>query len=150
MEAWNALEIVRPWLTTGFIAGILAILARLYVENRRLRLAEKTRDQDYRLQVSDDGRNNLQFVIDNLVRDITAQREATAEQADAHERCEKELRELRDENRGQGKKLDGLSAQFISFQRSVAQAIPPGNWSPEISHMMGQLDALAAVARGSD
>jgi hypothetical protein len=147
MDWGNALELIRPWMTTGFIAGILGIAVKLYVDNRRLKLAEKARDQDFQLEISADGRTNLQFVIDNLVRDITAQREA-------HERCEGELQRMReagrerDENyRKQSKKLDGIERQFIAYQLEVGRAIPPEHRTPVLDSLLKQHDRLARGGR---
>lgn len=134
------LESIRPWLTTAFIGSILALIAKLYVDNRRLKLAEKSRAQDFQLEVSADGRSNLQFIIDNLVRDIGAQRKATEGATVAHGRCESELRGVR-------QTLDGLCRQFIAFSESVGRAIPPGTQSPEIEGMLNQLAILAQAAR---
>lgn len=136
----SGLEAIRPWITTAFIGSILALVVKLYIDRRKLLLAEKTRDQNFQLEVNADGRTNLQFVIDNLVAELERQ-------AAAHSRCENEVAGLRDENRAQGNKLDGLARQFIAFSESVGRAIPPGNWSPEITIMMQQLDALGKAAR---
>lgn len=143
----SGLESIRPWLTTAFIGSILALVAKLYVDNRRLKLTEKSRSQNFQLQMSADGRSNLQFIIDNLVRDIEAQRHATQAQATAHGKCQEELDAIREEHRAQSRQLEGLCRQFIAFSESVGRAIPPGTWSPEITAMMGQLDALAEAAR---
>lgn len=142
----GALEMVRPWLSTAFIGSILALMVKLFLDNRKLRLAEKSRDQDFQLEVSADGRTNLQFVIDNLVRDIASQRDATAAANALHASCQEELSKLRDANHSQGTKLDGLSRQFLQFADSVGRAIPPGNWSPEVTDMMRQLKDLGRAA----
>lgn len=135
---WGAgFEAIRPWLTTGFIGGILALVVKLYVDNRRLRLDEQIRAQDYTLEVSADGRTNLQFVIDNLVRDITAQREAHAD-------CQTELTGAKERIRSLEHHHDGLQRQFVQYQITVARAIPPNERSPEIDAMLLLLEDLAA------
>jgi len=139
----GSFEAVRPWLSTAFIGSILAIVVKLYVDNRRLKLAEKSRAEDFQLEVSADGRTNLQFVIDNLVRDITAQREATATVTTAHAHCQEELQSVRDT-------LTGLQRQFINFQMTVGRAIPPGDWSPEISRMMDDLAQVFPKGQGGN
>lgn len=133
--AITALEVVRPWLTTGFIAGILGIAVKLYVDNRKLRLAEKARDQNFHLEISADGRTNLQFIIDNLVRDITSQREA-------HDKCENRLSALAERYRVQEERLNGLSRQFITYQLEVGRAIPPENRTPVLESLLKQYDDL--------
>jgi hypothetical protein len=143
----TGLEQIRPWLLLAFNGGLLTIAAKLYVDRRTLMLAEKSRGESFQLKVSADGRNNLQFIIDNLVRDITAQREQTEAQATAHAHCQEQLSAMLTDNRGLESKLDGICRQFIAFSESVGRAIPPGNRSPEINNMMEQLAALAAVAR---
>lgn len=147
LDLGAGLEAVRPWLLLAFNGGLLTIAAKLYVDNRRLRLAEKTRSEEFQLEVSADGRNNLQFVIDNLVAELKRQGVAHAECQATVAAQAKKMDELHDENRAQGSKLDGLCRQFIAFSESVGRAIPPGNWSPEIAHMMQQLDLLARAAR---
>jgi hypothetical protein len=137
MDIGAGLEAIRPWLSTGFIGGILAIIVKLFIDNRRLRLAEKSRDQDYKLEVSADGRTNLQFIIDNLVRDITAQREA-------HEECQTDLRQVRHNFRRLERRHEGLQRQFVNYQLAVARAIPPSDRSPEITAMLTRLEAVAA------
>lgn len=142
---WGAaFEFIRPWLSTGFLAGILAIIAKLYVDNRGLRLKEQERAQDFQLEVSADGRTNLQFIIDNLVRDIEAQRAATARQQEAHDRCEGDLSKMRDRYREQGKKLDGVVRQFLHFQLNYAQGIPISKRTPLLAELRRQFDNLAA------
>lgn len=144
MDWGAALEAVRPWLTTGAIVGILGIIAKLYIDNRRLRLAETERSQEFQLEISADGRSNLQFVIDNLVRDIASQREAAAAQAAAHDRCQHELTALRGDYTEQGRKLDGVVRQFLQFQLSGASALPPGERTPMLAELRRQFDDLAA------
>jgi hypothetical protein len=100
-------------------------------------LAEKTRDQDFQLKVSGDGRTNLQFIIDNLVRDIKAQR-------DAHEDCQGELQQQRRNFRALERRHDGLQRQFVNYQITVARTIPLGERSPEVNAMLAHLEALAA------
>lgn len=135
MDFGSALELLRPWVTTGAIVGILGIFVKLAVDNRKLRLAEKSRDQDFQLKVSGDGRTNLQFVIDNLVRDITRV-------SGLHEHCEEELGALRKAYRGQEEKLNGLSRQFISYQLEVGRAIPPEHRTPMLESLLRQHEAL--------
>lgn len=137
MDLGSGLELLRPWMTTGFIGGILALVVKLYVDNRKLRLAEKSREQDFQLEVSADGRSNLQFVIDNLVRDISAQR-------DAHRDCEERLIKMTDSYRAQGKRLDGIERQFIAFQLDVGRAIPPGDRTPVLAELLRQHADLEA------
>jgi hypothetical protein len=137
MDFTAGLEAIRPWMSTGFIGGILAIVVKLFVDNRRLRLAEQTRAQSYQLEVSADGRTNLQFIIDNLVRDITAQRTA-------HEECQDELRSVRVAHRNLEGRHDGLQRQFVNYQLAVARGIPADVRSPEINAMMKTLEALVA------
>lgn len=140
MSLGSALELLRPWMTTGFIGAILTLLVKLYIDNRKLRLAEKSREQDFQLEVSVDGRSNLQFVIDNLVRDITAQREA-------HQDCEKRLEKVSESYRAQGKRLDGIERQFIAFQLDVGRAIPPGDRTPVLRDVLRQYEELEAQTR---
>lgn len=137
MDLAGGLEALRPWLSTAFIGSILALLVKLYIDNRKLRLAEKTREQDFQLEVSADGRSNLQFVIDNLVRDITAQREA-------HQDCEERLTKVTESYRQQEKKLDGIERQFIAFQLDVGRAIPPADRTPVLNEIFRQHGELAA------
>lgn len=144
MDLASGFEFVRPWLSTAFLGSILAIIAKLYIDNRRLRLQETERAHDFQLEVSADGRSNLQFIIDNLVRDIASQREATAAAMEAHSRCETELRGAYSEVRRIGKHLDGVQRQFINYQLTVARAIPPGDRSPEINVMLTRLETLAS------
>lgn len=125
----TGLEMLRPWITTGGILALLGIVAKLYVDNRRLRLEETTGDRKYQLEVSEDGRSNLQFIINNLRDDIKATREA-------HTICEERLRELNE-------KHDGLQRQFIAYQVTVARAIPPDLRSPAVNAVLSQLDDLA-------
>jgi hypothetical protein len=140
---------IFEWIRTFGSLGLLALATKFYLDLRRVRANETERDQNYQLEVSADGRSNLQFIIDNLKRDIEDQRAATDVQAKAHERCEDELRAVRVDNRSQGMKLDGLSRQFIAFSESVGQAIPPENRSPAINAMMKKLEELAVAARDS-
>lgn len=143
MDWAAAFETIRPWLSTTFIAGILGIMVKLYVDNRRLRLQEETRAQEYTLEVSADGRSNLQFIIDNLRRDTErADKRAAAAEAralaaeTAHRACE-------DESRAQGMKLDGVVRQFIHFQLNYAESIPIAERSPVLADLRRQFDELA-------
>lgn len=135
MDLVAGLDLIRPWMTTGFIAGILGIAVKLFVDNRRLRLAEVARDQDFQLKMSGDGRTNLQFIIDNLVRDITSQREE-------HAKCEAELNILKESSRKQEQKLDGLSRQLIAYQLEVGRAIPPELRTPVLEELLRQWNDL--------
>lgn len=157
----GAIETVRPWLTTGFIGSILALLVKLYTDNRKLRMQAEKRAQEYQLEVTADGRSNLQFIIDNLRRDIeradgrssaaearAASAEERASKAEtAHQTCEETLDQMHEERRQDRNRLDGLARQFVQFADSVSQGIPPGNWSPEITHMVDQLQRLGRIAR---
>lgn len=143
MDLINGLELLRPWLSTAFIGSILALLVKLYVDNRKLRLAERSREQDFQLEVSADGRTNLQFVIDNLVRDIEAQRVA-------HQDCEDRLTKVTQDYRQQGKRLDGIERQFIAFQLDIGRAIPPGDRTPVLHDILRQYEELAARKGKSD
>lgn len=146
----EAIETIRPWVTTGGVLGLLGLAVKLYLDNRKLRLQAEKRAQEYQLEVSADGRTNLQFIIDNLRRD-TERADTRAEAAAvAHAACEKELDLVRDEGRRTRDRLDGLARQFVAFTDSVASGIPPGNWSPEITHMMDQLKDLGRIARDVD
>ncbi len=137
MDPASGLEVLRPWLSTAFIGSILALLVKLYIDNRKLRLAEKERANSFQLEVSADGRSNLQFVIDNLVRDITAQR-------DAHQDCEERLEKVTENYRQQGKRLDGIERQFIAFQLDIGRAIPPADRTPVLNDILRQYDEIAA------
>lgn len=150
----GAIEALRPWISTGGILGLLTFAAKLYLDNRKLRLQAEKRAQEYQLEVSADGRSNLQFIIDNLRRDIDrADRRATAAETrasaaeKAHGACEQELDRVRDEGRGTRDRLEGLARQFVAFADSVAAGIPPGTWSPEMTNMMDQLKGLGRIAR---
>lgn len=143
MDWGAAFEAIRPWLLLAFNGGLLTIAAKLYVDNRGLRLKEQTRAQEYTLEVSADGRSNLQFIIDNLRRDTeraderAAAAEARAAAAEAaHRACE-------DESRAQGVKLDGVVRQFIHFQLTYAENIPIAERSPVIADLRRQFDELA-------
>lgn len=153
----DAIETIRPWVSTSFIGAILALLVKLYLDNRKLRLQAEKRAQEYTLEVSADGRTNLQFIIDNLRADI-GRADERANKADtragaaelAHAACENELDRVRDEGRRTRDKLDGLARQFVAFADSVASGIPPGNRSPAITGMMQQLADLGRTARDVD
>lgn len=134
-------------IRTGTLVGILAVATRLFLDNRKLKMAAEKRAQEYRLEVTADGRTNLQFIIDNLRRDIErADGKAAAAEA-AHAACETELDQMRNDGRRTRDRLDGLARQFVAFADSVATSIPPGTWSPEMSHMMNQLAELGRVSR---
>lgn len=153
----GAIETIRPWVSTGGILGLLGLAVKLYLDNRGLRLQAEKRAQEYTLEVSADGRTNLQFIIDNLRADI-GRADERANKADtragaaelAHAACEKELDSVRDVGRATRDKLEGLARQFVNFADSVAMGIPPGNWSPEITNMMQQLAGLGRIARDVD
>lgn len=137
MDLGAGFEAIRPWLSTAFLGGILSLIVKLYLDNRKLRLAEKGRDQDYQLEVSADGRTNLQFIIDNLVRDIQAQRKA-------HDDCQSELERVRTAHHELETRHNGLQLQFVNYQITVARGIPPEARSAEITAMLKTLEDLVA------
>lgn len=135
---------VFTYLRTGALVGILTVMLGYAWRMRKLRNEEKSRDQDFQLEVSADGRTNLQFVIDNLVRngerleqEIEAQRATTAAADARHTKCQEELRGMRED-------YSGLRRQFIQFQMEHAKALPLGQRTPMLDELRQQLDALAA------
>ncbi len=115
---------IGEWLRTGGTIGLLALAVKLYLDNRRLRLAEKS-----------DDRQGYGALIETLTKDVAAVREQ-------HRECEHEQRQLRLE-------LDGLRRQFIAYQLAVAQAVPPSNRTPEIEAMITSLQMPPVAPDGS-
>lgn len=100
-----------------------------------------------RRRARDEGDNSLRK--DLLGRIETLERERALDRRDR----ERERRECNDEQdrlrqliRDQEKAIDGLQRQFILFQLTVGQAIPPDKMTPEIKAMIGRLGPILRKA----
>lgn len=127
-------------LSTGGILTLVALLAKAYIDNRRLTLQHRQRADSYKLEVSADGRTNLQFIIDNLQKEIVATRER-------HDDCERRVTRLHRRLRAQERAHDGLHRQFVEYQLSIARAVPPSGRSAEINAMIESLELIVHAPR---
>lgn len=115
MENVANLGELADWIRTGGTMGLLALASGLFIQNRKLKLAEKK-----------DDREGFGALIEALTRDITAVRQQLRE-------CEEEHHRTRND-------LEGLRRQFVTYQLAVAQAVPPSRRTPEINAMMTVLE----------
>jgi hypothetical protein len=97
--AFALLELLRPWISTGALLGLLTLAYRLHVENRRLRIAENK-----------DDREGYGVLIKALQDDIIAVR---AE----HRRCEDRLSKIEGE-------LMGFHRQALIQSQQGAAVVP--------------------------
>lgn len=100
MDSFYAiLEVVRPWISTGALLGLLELARRLWAQNRQLRLAENKDDRD-----------GYGVLIKALQDDVIAVR---AE----HRKCEDRLSKIEGE-------LMGFHRQALLQSQQAAAALP--------------------------
>jgi hypothetical protein len=96
---YSFLELLRPWISTGALLGLLELARRLWVQNRQLRMAENK-----------DDREGYGVLIRALQEDIVAVR---AE----HRRCEDRLSKIEGE-------LMGFHRQALVQSQHGAASLP--------------------------
>lgn len=94
------LEMLRGWISTGALLGLLTLAGRLWVQNRKLRLQERA-----------DDRLGYGTLIETLEKDVRGVREQHAE-------CERRLSMMQGE-------IDGLRRMFITQSTVAAVALSP-------------------------
>lgn len=99
------IESILPWLEAGGVVALVAIASRFYIENRRLRLQERTGDREgYRVLI-----DTFQATVGRL--------EERCERLEAkHSKCEEDLSEMRHQ-------LDGVHRQLVLHSSTSAVAL---------------------------